>query len=192
MFISKALKKEQLRWSTPEKEAYAIYYAFVKLEYLIRDVHFTLKTDHKNLTYINLENSGKVKRWKLAIQEYDFDIEHIPGHLDVVADAFSRLVSIDKLSASEQPRILEEFRIPKGKYKLISGVHNSLSGHHGVERTCNKLEQQGHNWPYMREHVKRFIKNNCPCCQKMSFIKIPIHTHPFTTASYNILWKGLM
>ena len=87
-FISKALKKEQLRWSTPEKEAYAIYYAFVKLEYLIRDVHFTLRTDHKNLTYINLENTGKVKRWKLAIQEYDFDIEHIPGHLNVVADAF--------------------------------------------------------------------------------------------------------
>jgi len=43
-FIRKVLKKEQLWWTTPEKEAYAIYYAFVKLEYLIRDTHFTLRT----------------------------------------------------------------------------------------------------------------------------------------------------
>jgi len=32
-FISKTLKKVQLRCSTLEKEACAIYYAFVKLEY---------------------------------------------------------------------------------------------------------------------------------------------------------------
>ena len=186
-FISKAFKKEQLRWGVPDKEAYVIFYAFNKLEYLIRDVHFTLRTDHKNLTYINLENTGKVKRWKLAIQEFDFDIEHIPGHLNVVADAFSRLIPIDEFPASEHLCILDEFKIPKDKYKLIAGVHNSLTGHHGVERTCDKLEKQGHKWIYMKEHVKRFIKKNCPCCQKMSYIKIPIHTHPFTTASYSIM-----
>ena len=190
-FISKALKREQLRWSTPEKEAYAIYYAFVKLEYLIRDVHFTLRTDHKNLTYINLENTGKVKRWKLAIQEFDFDIEHIPGHLNVVADGFSRLIPIDELPQSERLCILEEFRIPKDKYKIIAGVHNSLTGHHGVERTCDKLEKQGHKWVYMKEHVKRFIKQNCLCSQKMGYIKIPMHTHPLQQR-HILLWRGLM
>ena len=35
----------------------------------------------------------------------------------------------------------------------------------------------------MPEHVRRFIKQ-CPCCQKMSQVKIPIHTHRFTTATY--------
>ena len=35
----------------------------------------------------------------------------------------------------------------------------------------------------MREHVKRFIKH-CPCCQKMSYLKTPIHTHPFTVGCY--------
>jgi hypothetical protein len=54
-FISKALSDAQLRWSTHEKEAYAIFYAFTKLEHLIRDIHFTLYTDHENLTYINTE-----------------------------------------------------------------------------------------------------------------------------------------
>lgn len=88
-FISKSLVEGQLNWSTPEKEAFAIFYAFQELEYLIRDCHFVLRTDHKNLIFINEDGSQKVKRWKLAIQEYDFDIEHIPGRDNGVADAFS-------------------------------------------------------------------------------------------------------
>ena len=72
-FISKAFKREQLRCDTPEKEEYAIFYALKKLEHLLRDVKFTLRTDHKNLTFLNKEHSGKVQRWKLAIQEYDLE-----------------------------------------------------------------------------------------------------------------------
>jgi len=128
---------------------------------LICDTHFTLKTDPKYLTYINLENSGKVRRWKLAIQEFDFDIEHIPGQLNIAADTLSRLIPIDDRVDSEALCLLEEFKIPKDKYKIISGVHNSLTGHHGVECTCNKLTQQGHSWKYMREHVKKFINQVC-------------------------------
>ena len=41
--------------------------------------------------YINEDGSAKVKIWKLAIQEYNFDIEHIAGEENVAADAFSRL-----------------------------------------------------------------------------------------------------
>jgi hypothetical protein len=89
-FLSKTLNKTQLRWSTYEKEAYAIFFALTKWEHYLRDVHFTLQTDHKNLTYLNVELKQKVQRWKLAIQEYDFDIEHIPGRNNVVADGLSR------------------------------------------------------------------------------------------------------
>ncbi len=50
-FVSKALSSQQrLKWTVPEKEAYAIYYAFQKLEYLIRDVEFTLRTDRSKKT----------------------------------------------------------------------------------------------------------------------------------------------
>ena len=59
-FISKALVNEQLNWSVPEKEGYSIFYSFCKLEHLLRDIHFLLQTDHKNLTYINYGNSAKI------------------------------------------------------------------------------------------------------------------------------------
>ena len=180
-FISKTLDSTQCNWSTPEKEAYAIYYTLMHAEHLLRDVHFVLQTDHRNLTFINMEGSPKIRRWKLAIQEYDFDIEYLPGEKNIVADNFSRLCDIE--SPDETLCTFSELRIPDREYRLISKVHNSSVGHHGVERTIDKLHKLGHNWTHLREHVRKFIRQ-CPCCQLMSYVKIPIKTHPFTRATY--------
>jgi len=192
-FISKAFKREQLRWDTPEKEAYAIFYALKKLQHLLRDVHFTLRTDHKNLTFLNKGHTGKVERWKMAIQEYDFDMEFIPGRDNIIADILSRINRIDNSDPIVQELNLleQEYKIPADKYKLISAVHNTVVGHHGVERTVNKLhallKEKAGEWQYMTEHVRQFIRRHCPCCQKMSQLKIPIHAARFTTATYSIM-----
>jgi hypothetical protein len=90
-FMSKTLTESQIKnWTTTEKEAYAIVVAFEKFEYLLRDVRFLLRTDHRNLTFLNDSYKGRVIRWKLAIQEYNFAVEHIPGKDNIVADALSR------------------------------------------------------------------------------------------------------
>ena len=89
-FISKSLDDVQRRWSTIEKEAYAIFYAVMKWEHHLRDIHFTLQTDHRNLTFINVDLKQKVQRWKLAIQEYDFDLQYLKGELNIIADGMSR------------------------------------------------------------------------------------------------------
>ena len=80
-----------MRWTINEKEAYAIFYSLLKLKHLIRDIPFTLMTDHKNLIFINDCASDKVRRWKLFTQEYDALVEHLPGDSNRIADNFSRL-----------------------------------------------------------------------------------------------------
>jgi hypothetical protein len=52
-YMSEVLSKIERRWTTIEKECYAIVRAFEKIEYLLRDVQFILLTDHKNLVYMN-------------------------------------------------------------------------------------------------------------------------------------------
>ncbi len=179
-FLSKSLTKERLNWSVPEKEAFAIVYAFQKLEYILRDSKFTLRTDHKNLIYINQEGSAKVKRWKLAIQEYNFDIEHIAGEDNVAADAFSRLC-IREHSAAELNA--EDIVIPPNIKRTIRGVHNSTAGHNGVEKTLLKLKEKGvAPWKYMRDHVTSYIRK-CPICQKLDYRSVKNYTEPFTTHS---------
>ena len=94
-FISKSLDKVQARWATVEKEAYAIYYALQKWDHHLRDIHFTLQTDHRNLLFLNEETKAKVQRWKIQIQEYDFTLEHIAGEDNIVADGLSRHCAVD-------------------------------------------------------------------------------------------------
>jgi len=180
-FISKSLTAERLNWSVPEKEAFAIVYAFSKLEYILRDTYFVLRTDHKNLIYINQEGSQKVRRWKLAIQEYNFDIEHIPGEDNIAADAFSRLCD-RTMTTPEFNLKVNEAPLSEVVKRSIRAVHNSIAGHNGVEETLEKLTEKGAKWTYMRENVKQYIQR-CPVCQKLDQRSVKIGTQPFTTST---------
>jgi len=107
-YLSEALSSTKRRWTTIEKECYAIVKAFEKFEHLLRDVQFVLFTDHANLTYLNVPRSSKVLRWKLSIQEYDFAISHLEGVRNVVADTFLRMLNdgaIDKPDGEDVPTL---------------------------------------------------------------------------------------
>jgi len=89
-FYSKSLTKEERKWGTPVLEGYAIYRAFHHFHYLLRDAKTVVHTDHANLIYIRDGVESKVVRWKLELQEYDFILEYIKGHLNGIADFWSR------------------------------------------------------------------------------------------------------
>ena len=97
---------------------------------------------------------------------------------NIAADGFSRLLPITEESLC----VLKEMRIPDDKYKILSQFHNTHVGHHGVDRMLQHLRGNGHQWDYVREHVKKFIAK-CPCCQKMSTLKVAIHTRPYSLSS---------
>ena len=86
-FFNKSLVGSQLNWSTREKECYGIYYGVKLFEDLLDNRYFILKTDHMNLTNI------KVLRWKMYLQDKDFDQYHVSGTEEhqFVSDALSRL-----------------------------------------------------------------------------------------------------
>jgi hypothetical protein len=91
-FMSKTLAGPQIRWFTIKKECFAMYYSLKKFADLLLGVPFVLRTDHRNLLYLNEAGSAKLTRWKIEIQNYNFRIEHIPGVDNIPADVFSRLI----------------------------------------------------------------------------------------------------
>jgi hypothetical protein len=50
---------------------------------------------------MNVDHKEKVKRWKLAIQHFDFDVENISGKLNKEVDALSRLVPLPEKTNTE-------------------------------------------------------------------------------------------
>jgi hypothetical protein len=69
-FMSKSLSAQECNWTTTEKECFAIVYALKKFEYLLRDVHFTLLTDHRNLIYSQSFALAIVQMTQLVAQQF--------------------------------------------------------------------------------------------------------------------------
>jgi hypothetical protein len=87
-FISCSLVERMRNWSTLVKKGHAIFYALNKWEYLLRDRHFTIKTDHKNLTLLKNKygTQYKVQRWFKCFQGFNLDIEDVKGCDNTAAD----------------------------------------------------------------------------------------------------------
>ena len=135
-FFSKSLVGSQLNWSAREKECYGIYYGVKLFEDLLDNRYFILKTDHMNLTYINVTFTGKVLRWKMYLQDKDFAIFHVAGKEEhqFVPDALSRLCVnhippppnlADKSIVALRPVM----NLPQDVCDRIADIHNSLRGH---------------------------------------------------------------
>ncbi|CAC5402494.1 unnamed protein product [Mytilus coruscus] len=104
-FLSHKLSDTQTRWSTIEKEAFAIHYALQKLNHYLYNAEFVIKTDHKPLKYI-LESpmqNKKIQLWALNITGYNCTIQYIPGPQNVCADFMSRLPSDEKKNENPDP-----------------------------------------------------------------------------------------
>ena len=58
--------------------------------YLLGD-HFNIKTDHHSLEKLWKAEKGRLARWAVNLNEYDYTISYKPGKSNTNADALSRL-----------------------------------------------------------------------------------------------------
>ena len=94
--MSRSLSDCEKRYSISELECLAIVWSVMKLDRYLRMAQFTLQTDHKPLKFLKKQKStnGRLCRWSLALQEYDFVVEPIAGSQNHIADGLSRLTLV--------------------------------------------------------------------------------------------------
>ena len=95
-YFSKKFLKYQKNYSVVEKETLGLVLALEHFDVYLGSTPFKIKvyTDHNPLTFLKtMKNKNqRLVRWSLALQEYNLDIQHIPGSENVVADALSRCI----------------------------------------------------------------------------------------------------
>ena len=93
-YHSKKLSPAQLKWSTGDKEPFALFSAVKRFQHLLEGrPNIQLLTDHKPLVFAFISatrHSARVERQLSFLSELTTDIQHVHGHENVVPDCFSR------------------------------------------------------------------------------------------------------
>jgi len=92
-FASRSLNKAVRNYSTTEKELLAIVWGVRYFRPYLYGTKFTIVTDHKPLTWIvSVKDPGsRLLRWRIKLEEYQYEIVFKKGVTNTNADALSRI-----------------------------------------------------------------------------------------------------
>jgi len=183
-FMSHVFTETAVKWSTIEKECWALVKAFNTFEFFLFGREFTVKTDHRNLLYMQRSCNAKVQRWFGYLMLFDFTIEHIPGIKNIVADALSRVLAFmaqlsptddghEEAKAEAQAletalEILQQEPVNatwtrETLQELFNRFHNGVTGHLSLANTLVAMKREKCGAPHLKQHVIRMMARCAPC-----------------------------
>ncbi|CAM9990334.1 unnamed protein product, partial [Heterosigma akashiwo] len=111
--VSRTLSKPERKWHIIELEALAVRYTLQKLRHFLHGRKFLCFTDHKPLLQI-WKKAAKIENVRLltsvlSVTEYDFELLHIPGEENVLADYGSRNIDPDIYPTDDELQDIEDW-----------------------------------------------------------------------------------
>lgn len=91
-FASRTLHKSERPYSTSEKECLGVIWALEHFRPYIEGSNVSVFTDHNSLRWLmsRPSPSGRLARWCLRLQDFEFEVFHKPGSANSIPDALSR------------------------------------------------------------------------------------------------------
>lgn len=91
-FASRTLNKSECNYSTTEKKLLAILYGCKTFRPYLYGHKFQIITDHRPVKWLfnHKDPSSKLQRWRLKLEEYEYEIVYQKGKLNSAANALSR------------------------------------------------------------------------------------------------------
>ena len=92
-YASRSLLPAEKNYTATELECLAAVWAITKFHHYVHGKHFTLITDHSALCHLfNVTTpNGRIARWVMKLQAYDFTTEHRSGKKHQNVDSLSRI-----------------------------------------------------------------------------------------------------
>jgi hypothetical protein len=93
-FASRILKVAEINYGITQKECLSIVWGIKKFHTHLYGIKFIVVTDHIALSWLNHTppQNGRLARWAMLLQEYQFDVVYRKGCSHTTVDAISRPV----------------------------------------------------------------------------------------------------
>jgi hypothetical protein len=161
-YASRNLNKAEKNYSTSEKELLAIVWGIKHFRPYLYGRKFKVATDHKPLPWImNIKDPGsRLLRWRIKLEEYDYEILYKKGTANTNADALSRINGIVvENEGHSQTEINDEL-----KRQILYEYHDApLGGHRGMNKTYSAIKSK-YSWPNMKQEIEDYVRK-CKSCQ---------------------------
>jgi len=200
-YASRILCKAEQNYNTTEKELLAIVWAVKYFRPYLYGTRFKIVTDHRPLIWLfNISDPGsRLIRWRLKLEEYDYEIVHKAGKGNTNADALSRNPIPDDQHINSVGQKKEEEEAPKEyseeeKRQILYEYHDApTGGHQGIARTLSRIRLK-HNWHGITRDIEEYV-GKCEYCQKnklsrktkMPLIITDTPTRPFEKCALDIV-----
>lgn len=101
-YFSRKLKSYEKSYSPTELELLAVVNSVAYWKHYLYKQKFTVITDHQAITYLKnfKHKNDKLTRWKMLLEQYNFDVYYREGRLNVEADCLSRNPIDDRIEKS--------------------------------------------------------------------------------------------
>jgi hypothetical protein len=115
-YASKQMSLAERKYSAMERKALGIIYACMKYRHYLLGYKTIFHTDHDALKHLvnKLDLSGRIARWIILLQEFNYEVQVKPGKSNSNADYFSRMqgeradADVDMEFPDEFPEIVVE------------------------------------------------------------------------------------
>lgn len=183
-FLSGEFSGASSNWTTYEKEAFAIFSTFSKLDFMLLDEHpIHVFTDHRNLLFVFSPTSfepavgrhviSKVQRWAIFLSQFNYVIEHIDGERNVFADILTRWARgyrNNSVYTSQVNSLVLEQLIPAASEIIWPDLEDMKSAQeeirrkpHGVRKDNDGIyRRNGKIWvPDSNNQLKVIVSSHC-------------------------------
>eukprot|EP00253_Pinus_taeda_P025527 PITA_25527 len=200
VYFSEKLNESRQKYSTYDKEFYAIVQALKHWRHYLLGNEFVLFTDNSALQYIMQQHklNHKHTAWVEYLQNFTFVLKHISGQANKVADALSRRTLILQESTMQEGLLFKgrQLCIPNCSMRenIIQEKHSGgLAGHFGIDKTIAQV-RHFYFWPKLQRDVQRYV-SRCKICQLEKghsqntglYLPLPIPSRPWDSVSMDFV-----
>ena len=106
---------------------------------------------------------SRLLRWRIKLEECDYEVVYRKGELNTNADALSRINSLTgemEASGKEREWVADE----ETKATVLYEYHDSpVGGHRGMNKTFREISKV-YEWPNMKREIEKYVRR-CKSCQ---------------------------